>query len=59
MKSFISVEESHFLFLSRKLGIKKGSFPLEELERFIKPLKKISNKAATAKHKVITPQKDS
>ena len=37
MKAFVSVEDSHFLYLSRKLGIKNGSFPLEVLEKFIKP----------------------
>jgi hypothetical protein len=28
MKAFVSVEDSHFLYLSRRLGIKNGSFPL-------------------------------
>ena len=41
MKAFVSVEDSHFLFLSRRLGIKNGSFPIEELQRFIKPIKKV------------------
>lgn len=28
MKAFVSVEDSHFLFLSRRLGIKQGFFPI-------------------------------
>lgn len=31
MRAFVSVEDSHFLFLSRRLGMKNGSFPLETL----------------------------
>ena len=31
MKAFVSVEDSHFLFLSRRLGIKNGFFMIEEL----------------------------
>lgn len=42
MKAFVSVEDSHFLYLSRRLGIKNGSFPLESLEKFIKPRKRPS-----------------
>jgi len=28
MKAFVGVEESHFLYLSRKLGLKNGYFPI-------------------------------
>jgi hypothetical protein len=28
MKAFVSVEDSHFMFLSRRLGIKQGFFPI-------------------------------
>jgi len=28
MKAFVSVEDSHFLFLSRRLGINQGFFPI-------------------------------
>ena len=40
MKAFVSVEDSHFLFLSRRLGIRDGFFMIEELEKFMKPGKK-------------------
>lgn len=40
MRAFVSVEDSHFLFLSRRLGMKNGSFPLETLEKFIKHRKR-------------------
>ena len=31
MKAFVSVEDSHFLYLSRRLGIKDGFFMIEQL----------------------------
>lgn len=28
LKAYVSVEEGHFLYLARRLGIKNGSFPI-------------------------------
>jgi hypothetical protein len=50
MRAFVSVEDSHFLFLSRRLKIKKGSFPIEELEKFIKPSRSALKKSPLKKN---------
>jgi len=52
MKAFASVEDSHFLYLSRKLGIKNGVFMIEEIEKFIRPLKVKSKKGQKSGNKV-------
>ncbi len=56
MKAFVSVEDSHFLFLSRKLGLKDGFVLIEQLEKFIKPAKK-TNKRQGHKIQKATPTK--
>ena len=63
MKAFVSVEDCHFLYLSRRLGIKNGSFPLEELQKFIRPIKKTKKAARSStteglENKILIPERD-
>ena len=63
MKAFVSVEDCHFLYLSRRLGIKNGSFPLEDLQKFIRPIKKTKKVAGFStigglENTVLIPERD-
>lgn len=56
MRAFVSVEDSHFLYLSRKLNLRNGYVLIENLEKFIKSTKKSTKKSV---HKPLkeTPKK--
>lgn len=57
MKAFVSVEDSHFLYLSRKLGLKNGYVMIDQLEKFIKTTKKTPKKNQCHKIQKATPKK--
>lgn len=45
MRAFVSVEDSHFLYLSRRLNLRNGYVLIENLEKFIKSTKKVAKKS--------------
>ena len=57
MRAFVSVEDSHFLYLSRQICLKNGYVLIENLEKLLKPSKKSSKKGMNQKGQKSTPKK--
>lgn len=57
MRAFVSVEDSHFLYLSRQIGLKNGYVLIDNLEKLLKPSKKSIKKGMNQKGQKSTPKK--